>query len=149
MKPKTHIARTSSSRPSGGFFIPAIFPGEIRAELTEVNKPVLNSSNTINYNGVIFPAVKHGDAPVNKINTVLAKISPLKSHNSQLSTHGLRLPITLLTYYLINPINKLPNCRPDSYRDVKLPAFGATFCPLFAAGKAFAITFADDFQKKA
>ena len=144
MRPKTHITHISSSRPTGGFFISPTLLEKTRAELTKVNNPLVNYYGSTNCKHPIFPAVKPGDFPVNKNSIVLAKISPLKSHNSQLSTHGLRLPITLLTYYLINPINKLPNCR-----IVKLPAFGATFCPLFAAGKAFAITFADDFQKKA
>ncbi len=78
---------------------------------------------------MIFPTVKPG---VHRVNNL-----------PQLSTHHVPL-ITLLTFY---PINQLPNCRIANLSNSS--ACGATFCPLFAAGKAFAITFTDDFQKKA
>lgn len=84
MRPETHITHTSSSRPTGGIFISAIFPGEIRAELTTVNKPTVINYESTSCKHPTFPAVKHGDAPVNKISTVLSKISPLTTHYSRL-----------------------------------------------------------------
>ncbi|MBW7914046.1 MAG: hypothetical protein H3C54_10215 [Taibaiella sp.] len=99
MKPKTHITPTSSSRPTGGIFISAVFPGEIRAELTIVNKQVLISSNTINYNGMISATAEPGNTIVNKIGTFLAKISQLKTQDLH--------PITALADYRIAA---LTNC---------------------------------------
>lgn len=73
-----------SPRPAGGFFIPDIFPGKIRAELTtelansliqkkiinkltKVNKPAITHLLSITSNSIIFPMVKRPLSIVNRI----------------------------------------------------------------------------------
>lgn len=133
MKPRTHITHTLSSRPTGGFFISAIFLEKTRPELTIVNKPTVINYESTNCKHPIFPAVKSAPTKVNKISPVSTRISPLTPDDSRL--------ITLLTYC---HIHLLTSCQ---FVEQQPPT--PTFCPLFGTGKAFAITFADDFQKKA
>lgn len=82
MKPSTHITHILSSRPSGGFFIPAIFPEKTRAELTKVNKPVLSNSFTSNYEDLVLLTVKPTFLSVNKKRA-------LTTHDSRLTTNNI------------------------------------------------------------
>lgn len=110
-----------SSRPTGGFFISVTFLKKTRAELTtevanslmqkkiinklaKVNKPVLNGSNTINYNGAIFPEAKAAPTKVNKLNEV-SSMKPLKTDTMNELNTSPYYPINLLPYYPV-----VPNC---------------------------------------
>ena len=72
MKTSKHIEQctqltNSSPAPTGGFFIPDIFPGKIRAGLTKVNKPAITHLLSITSKSIIFPMVKRPLSIVNKI----------------------------------------------------------------------------------
>lgn len=85
---KTYITRTSSSRPTGGIFISAIFPEKTCAELTTVNKPLVRSYKSIDCKHAIFPTVKPG---VDRVNN----FSRLTTHDLRLTTNNLNISPTL------------------------------------------------------
>ncbi len=134
---KPHITHhTPSSRPTGGFFISTNSPKKTRAELTKVNKQLITTSIAINYKDMIFPTTK-------PIPVIVNKMEVLTTHDLPLTTNY-RVSTTCPAEAGLSDccIIYLSNCRATAPPS-------PTFCPLFGTGKAFAVTFADDFQKKA